>query len=86
MCLALPARVIDIDATGHGHVDLGGVRKHISFALLDEVKPGDYVIVHVGYALTLLDPDEAQQTLALFAQMKPLEQTPPTDLAASTQP
>ena len=69
MCLALPARVIDIDATGHGHVDLGGVRKHISFALLDEVQAGDYVIVHVGYALTLLDPDEAQQTLALFAQM-----------------
>ncbi|MGE5452338.1 MAG: HypC/HybG/HupF family hydrogenase formation chaperone [Acidobacteriota bacterium] len=70
MCLALPARVIDIDATGQGHVDLGGVRKHISFALLDGVQPGDYVIVHVGYALTLLDPVEAEQTQALFAQME----------------
>lgn len=69
MCLALPARVIDIDATGHGHVDLAGVRKHISMALLDEVKPGDYVIVHVGYALTKLDPQEAKATLALFAEM-----------------
>lgn len=69
MCLALPARVIDVDATGHGTVDLGGVRKHISFALLDQVKPDDYVIVHVGYALTLLDTSEAEQTLALFAQM-----------------
>lgn len=78
MCLALPARVIDVDASGHGHVDLGGVRKHISFALLDEVQPGDYVIVHVGYALTLLDPEEAQQTLALFAQMAQQAQTPST--------
>jgi hydrogenase expression/formation protein HypC len=72
MCLALPARVIDIDATSassQGTVDMGGVRKQVSFALLDQVKPGDYVIVHVGYALTLLDEAEAQQTLALFAQM-----------------
>ena len=72
MCLALPARVIDIDASSassQGTVDMGGVRKQVSFALLDQVKPGDYVIVHVGYALTLLDEDEAQQTLALFAQM-----------------
>lgn len=69
MCLALPARVIDVDATGHGIVDLGGVRKKISFALLDQVKPDDYVIVHVGYALTLLDTAEAEHTLALFAQL-----------------
>ncbi len=69
MCLALPARVIDIDASAQGTVDMGGVRKQVSFALLDQVKPGDYVIVHVGYALTLLDEDEAQQTLALFAQL-----------------
>jgi hydrogenase expression/formation protein HypC len=72
MCLALPARVIDIDASSassQGTVDMGGVRKQVSFALLDQVKPGDYVIVHVGYALTLMDEAEAQQTLALFAQM-----------------
>lgn len=70
MCLALPARVIDLDAHGHGTVDLGGVRKQVSMALLDEVQAGDYVIVHAGYALTLLDQAEAQQTLALFEQMK----------------
>lgn len=70
MCLALPARVIEIDDSGqHGTVDMGGVRKQVSLALLDEVQLGDYVIVHVGYALTLLDQDEAEHTLALFAQM-----------------
>jgi hydrogenase expression/formation protein HypC len=45
-------------------VDLGGVRKDISLALLDGVAVGDYVIVHVGYALSRLDPEEAQRTLA----------------------
>lgn len=70
MCLALPARVIELDAQGHGIVDIGGVRKPISMALLDEVRTGDYVIVHAGYALTLLDQEEAQQTLALFEQLK----------------
>lgn len=70
MCLALPARVIEIDAAcQHGTVDMGGVRKQVSLALLDEVQLGDYVIVHVGYALTRLDQDEAEHTLALFAQM-----------------
>ncbi len=70
MCLALPARVISLDATGlSGLVDLGGVRKAVSFALLDEVAVGDHVIVHVGYALSRLDPDEAAQTLALFADL-----------------
>lgn len=70
MCLALPARVIEIDATRqHGTVDMGGVRKQVSLALLDEVQVDDYVIVHVGYALTRLDQDEAEHTLALFAQM-----------------
>ncbi len=70
MCLALPARVISLDTTGlSGQVDLGGVRKTVSFALLDEVAVGDHVIVHVGYALSRLDPDEAAQTLALFADL-----------------
>lgn len=70
MCLALPARVIDIGANGLGAVDMGGVRKQVSFALLEHVQIGDYVIVHVGYALTLLDEHEARETLALFARMQ----------------
>ena len=68
MCLALPARVVEIAADDLAIVDLGGVRKEISLALVEDVRLGDYVIVHVGYALTRLDPDEAEKTLALMAE------------------
>jgi hydrogenase expression/formation protein HypC len=67
MCLALPARVVALTGTDTAKIDLAGVQKEISTALLDHVAPGDYVIVHVGYALTRLDPDEAERTLAEFA-------------------
>ena len=67
MCLALPVKVIELGASDTAIVDLGGVRKEISLALLDEVNIGDYVILHVGYALSKLDPEEAAKTLALFA-------------------
>lgn len=70
MCLALPARVIELGAHDLATVDMGGVRKQISLALLDGVQIDDYVIVHAGYALTLLNQAEALQTLALFEQMK----------------
>jgi hydrogenase expression/formation protein HypC len=69
MCLAIPARVAEILDGDQAVVDLGGVRKDVSLALVDDVAVGDYVIVHVGYALNKLDPDEAERTLALFAQM-----------------
>ena len=68
MCLALPARVIDLPEAGMALVDVGGVQKLISLALVDDVARGDYVIIHVGYALTRLDPEEAQRTLELFAE------------------
>jgi hydrogenase expression/formation protein HypC len=68
MCLAIPARVVQIEAGDEALVDLGGVRKRISLALVDGVAVGDYVIVHVGYALTRLDADEAAKTLALMAE------------------
>lgn len=69
MCLAIPALVIEKRDFDMGIVELGGVRKEISLALLDSVEVGDYVIVHVGYALSRLDPEEAALTLALFAEM-----------------
>lgn len=68
MCLAIPARVVDLPEAGTALVDVGGVRKRISLALVDDVERGDYVIVHVGYALTKLDPLEAQRTLQIFAE------------------
>jgi hydrogenase expression/formation protein HypC len=63
MCLAFPARVVEIAPNQRAVVDLEGVRRDISTALLDDVHPGDYVILHVGYALSLLDREEAERTI-----------------------
>lgn len=70
MCLALPVRVEQILSGERAVVDIGGVRKEISLALVDGIKLGDYVILHVGYALARLDPEEAQRTLDLFAALE----------------
>lgn len=69
MCLAIPAQVIELRDGDNAVVDLAGVRKEISLSLVDGVAVGDYVIVHVGYALNKLDPEEAEKTLALFVEM-----------------
>ncbi len=73
MCLAIPARVEQLLDDESAIVDLGGVRKAISLALVDDVVVGDYVIVHVGFALQKLDVEEAERTLALFAEMRQTE-------------
>ena len=65
MCLAIPVRVVELGFDEMAIVDLDGIRKEVSLALVDGV--GDYVILHVGYALARLDADEAERTLALFA-------------------
>jgi hydrogenase expression/formation protein HypC len=70
MCLALPARLVERLAEDQAIVDLGGIRKTISVALVPEARVGDYVIVHVGHALGVLDEAEAQATLALFAELQ----------------
>ncbi len=59
--------MVDLPEAGVAVVDVGGVQKRISLALVDDVELGDYVIVHVGYALTKLDPELAQRTLETFA-------------------
>jgi hydrogenase expression/formation protein HypC len=69
MCLAIPAQVVEISGNETAVVELGGIRKAISTALLDEVAVGDYVIVHVGYALERLNVAEAEETLRLFAEL-----------------
>ncbi len=72
MCLAVPARVVAVEGE-QATVELGGVRKTISLALVEEVAVGDFVLVHVGHALTVLDAGEAERTLALLRQMAALE-------------
>jgi hydrogenase expression/formation protein HypC len=70
MCLAIPARIVAIDpATDTATVALGGVTKDVSLALVEGLSPGDYVLVHVGYALSRIDPEEAERTLALMAEV-----------------
>lgn len=69
MCLALPAMIKELRPGDQAIVLLGGVSKEISLALVENVLPGDYVIVHVGYALSKVDAEEAEKTLALFAEM-----------------
>lgn len=74
MCLAIPAEVLSISADGDtALVSLGGVKKQISLALVEAVKVGDYVLIHVGYALNTISPEEAQKTLDLFAEAGMLE-------------
>ncbi len=69
MCLAIPAQVIELCEGDMAVVELAGVRKEISLALVDRIEVGDYVIVHVGYALNKLDQEEAAATLKLFADI-----------------
>lgn len=74
MCLAIPAEVLGIDVDGDAAlVSLAGVRKKISLALVQDVEIGDFVLIHVGYALNKIDPQEAQKTLELFAEAGMLE-------------
>ncbi len=69
MCLAIPVKVVELREGEQAMVDVGGVRKEISLALVDGIVVGDYVILHVGYAIQKLDPEEAEKTLALFAEL-----------------
>ncbi|AVT79869.1 HypC/HybG/HupF family hydrogenase formation chaperone [Rhodopseudomonas palustris] len=69
MCLAIPAEVVELLPEQMARVSLDGVSKVVSVALVEGVAVGDYVVVHVGFALTRIDPDEAKQTLALLAEM-----------------
>jgi hydrogenase expression/formation protein HypC len=76
MCLALPALLVALLPDDQALVDLGGVRKTVSVALVPDAREGDYVIVHVGHAIGLIDPDEAAATLALFAELQAFEAAP----------
>ena len=73
MCLAVPAEVKSID--GHiATVDYGGVSRKANISLVD-VKLGEYVIVHAGYAIQVLDKEEAEKTLDIFREMLDMDKT-----------
>lgn len=72
MCLAIPGKVLEIDAAVSpimGKVSFGGIKKEVCLELVPEVKIGDYVIVHVGFAISMMDEEEAQETFKLIEQM-----------------
>ncbi|MCS7186748.1 MAG: HypC/HybG/HupF family hydrogenase formation chaperone [Armatimonadetes bacterium] len=76
MCLAVPARVVElVDENNQiAKVDIGGVRRNISVALLEDVKVGDWVLVHVGFAIQKIDENEAEQTLMLLRQLGQIDE------------
>ena len=77
MCLGIPGRVTstyDADGILMGTVDFGGVVKEVCLAYVPEIQVGEYTIVHVGFAITRLDEQSAQESLALFDQLGMLEQ------------
>ncbi|MDD1526625.1 HypC/HybG/HupF family hydrogenase formation chaperone [Bradyrhizobium sp. WBOS7] len=69
MCLAIPAEVTKLLPDEMAIVSIDGVSKEISVALIENLAVGDYVIIHVGYALTRIDPEEARRTLELLREL-----------------
>jgi hydrogenase expression/formation protein HypC len=70
MCIAFPGKILSIAANGLAVVDISGVRREVYLDLLaEEVKPGDYVISHAGYAIQIIDEAAARESLALLKEI-----------------
>ena len=78
MCLAVPGKVLSVEgddpAFRSAKVDFCGVRRTVNLAFTPEVQPGDFVLVHVGFALTRIDEEEAERTFQYLAQIGALEE------------
>ena len=77
MCLGVPGKVVEIYSNGGfrmAKVDFGGVMREACLEYIPEVEVGQYVVIHVGFAISLLDEEEAQQTLALLEQITDIEE------------
>lgn len=88
MCLGIPGKVVKItgeDFVRTGKVDFDGIIKEVSLAYVPEVDVGDYVIVHVGFAITQLDEASAQETLALLRQLDVVTEELDPDVALAAQ-
>jgi hydrogenase expression/formation protein HypC len=77
MCLAVPVEIVEIVDAERALASAGGVLREINTALVDDLQVGDFVILHVGYALSRLDPEEARQTLETMAAAGLLAEHPP---------
>jgi len=90
MCLAVPGRLIEFsknteipaDGATMGKVDFGGIMKSVCLDLVPEAKIGDYVVVHVGFAISILNEEEAEESLRLFSELEAFQQQPQQDDSA----
>jgi len=73
MCLAIPAEVLRVEGN-KGLVDYGGLEQEVSLDLVEDIHPGDYVLVHVGFAIEKLSKEAALETLAIFKELESIEQ------------
>jgi len=73
MCLAIPVRIVSIE-DDEAQADIGGVKRRVSIALTPEVKVGDYVLLHTGYAIGVVDESEAKETLNLLEEIANLSE------------
>jgi hydrogenase expression/formation protein HypC len=69
MCLAVPAKITRLDESGHGIASYLGSEVAANFSLVPQAKPGDWVIIHAGFAISVMDEKEARETLRLFRDM-----------------
>jgi len=69
MCLGIPAKIIQIDESKQGKVNYLGTKVRTNFALLEHVKPGDWVIIHAGFAISKLEEKEAKETLDMLREI-----------------
>ena len=77
MCLGIPGKIIEVyetDGLKMGKIDFGWIVKEACLAYVPEAQPGDYTIIHVGFALNIIDEEEAQKTLELFAEIGFIEE------------
>jgi hydrogenase expression/formation protein HypC len=88
MCLAVPGRILSVSGDDPilrtGRVSFGGIVKDVSLAYVPEAKEGDYAIVHVGFAISVVDPDEARKVLEYLDEMGELAELRETDQGTAT--
>ena len=86
MCLAIPGKILDLEQEGESRlarVEFGGITRKVSLDLVPEAGVGDYVIVHVGFAISKVDEEEAHRTLELLEQMSALQDDEPAEAAGA---
>ncbi len=89
MCLGIPGRILEIheqDALPMGKVEFGGIAKDICLAYVPEAQVGDYVLVHVGFALSIIDEDEAQEVFSCIEQIQELSEFEQDDAKGTRMP